>query len=281
MVRTPIIFFLAAALSGCGVHVGASGLDTSNLDGDDTGDGVGDTEDQTTCDGNPFTLRIDDVRMATQDEGFDLDGHETLSASDPIGCGKADGIGGVDNMLARLDPALNGLGVAIGPALVDAVRSGQVRIDITVAGLDDIVDDDCVRVDVTANGELVASGEEASVVGGVLSLRMEELPLNGTIDPGTGPIYADITARAVALELPLAGDPVAVEGGLLGAGLPWDEVNNEADIRAIVEANVIPSYFPLVEGIVLNMLDLQPPSGGEAAGCDALSAALVVDARTY
>ncbi|MBW2253762.1 MAG: hypothetical protein JRI25_04100, partial [Deltaproteobacteria bacterium] len=55
---------------------------------------------------------------------------------------------------------------------------------------------------------------------------------------------------------------------------------NDADIRAIVEANVLPSYFPLVEGIILGMLDLQPPGSADTASCDALSAALVIDART-
>jgi hypothetical protein len=280
MARTWIVFLFAAVLSGCGTTVGFSGPLPDALDTDEGDDEVTDEEEQTTCDGNPFTLRIDGVRIASPDEGFDLDRHETLDSSDPIGCGKADGIGGVDNMLAQLEPTLNDLGVAIGPALVEAVRNGQVRIDITVAGLDDIVDDDCVLVDVAANGEVVTTGEEGSVVGGVLSISMYELPLSGTIDPGTGPIYADITARAVELELPLAGDPITVHSGMLGAGLPWDEVNNEADIRAIVQANIEPSYFPLVEAIIMGMLDLQPSSGADTASCDALSAALVVDART-
>ncbi|MBW2258324.1 MAG: hypothetical protein JRI25_27515, partial [Deltaproteobacteria bacterium] len=82
MARTCIVFLLAAVLSGCGTVISASGLDTDGRDGDGDGDGdgVADEEEQTTCDGNPFTLRIDGVRMASPDEGFDLDDHETLTS---------------------------------------------------------------------------------------------------------------------------------------------------------------------------------------------------------
>jgi hypothetical protein len=248
--------------------------DSGNLGDDGLPEGEG------TCDGNAFTLRIDGLSVAASSTGFDLDGHDTQDTNDPVGCGKLDATGGVDNALAGLEATLTSYGFGIGGPLADAVSQGDVVIDITVAGYDGGETDDCVLVDITVNQEVVATSIESAVTGGVLDLQVPELPLQGEIDMGYGPMPVDITARAVKLALPLAGSPVSVTNGLMGAGLPWDEPANDADLRSLVEASVDPTWFPLVEGIMVQQLDLQPVGADASASCDAISAALVVDATS-
>ncbi|MBW2255159.1 MAG: hypothetical protein JRI25_11240 [Deltaproteobacteria bacterium] len=51
-------------------------------------------------------------------------------------------------------------------------------------------------------------------------------------------------------------------------------------MRSLVEASVDPMWFPAVEGLMLNQLDLQPPAAGGSGECDAISAALVVSATS-
>ncbi|MBW1881248.1 MAG: hypothetical protein JRI25_07955 [Deltaproteobacteria bacterium] len=244
--------------------------------GGDTDDGVG----EATCDGNAFTLRINGMSVATPTSGFDLDDHDTQSTDDSVGCGKVDGAGGVDNALSSLESSLSSFGLGIGGPLGDAVTAGDLVIDITVAGYDGGETDDCVLLDLDVNDEVVVTSVESSVTGGVLDVELTELPLQGEIDMGYGPMDVDITARAVVLSLPLAGSPVSVTNGLMGAGLPWDEPGNDKDMRSLVEANVGATMFPLVEGIMVDRLDLQPPGAASSADCDAISSALTVNATS-
>lgn len=254
--------------------VGLAVACTSNGQIDGDGDG------EATCDGNPFTLHIDDLAVAASSSGFDLDAHDTQATTDPVGCGKVDATGGVDNALSTLESTLASYDMGIGGPLADAVAAGDLVIDLTVAGYDGGETDECVLVDIAVNEESVATSLETQVTGGVLTLEIAELPLEGEVDMGNGPLPVDITARSVVFELPLAGEPVSVTNGLMGMGMPWDEPANEADLRSLVQASIVPTFFPLVEGIMLNQLDLQPPGAATSADCDAISAALTVGATS-
>jgi len=263
-VSLSLLAFLAACNSG-GIGI------------DDAGD-TGTDGPVTTCDGHPFTLQVTAAHLASDSDGFDIDAHDTTSTSDPIGCGQVDASGGIDNALAALAPSVASFGFDLDTALSDAVANGDVMLDFTISGYDGGPDDDCVLIDVAANDQTVTTSVQASISGNLLTASMPEIPLSGQVNAGGGPQQVDITLRNVTLELPLSGAPdnATVAGGMLGAGIPWDE-EGDNDLRGLVLAS-LPSYVPasVADNLIGQKLDLQPT--GSQGSCDALSSALVLDA---
>jgi len=90
---------LAAGIQGCG---GGKGDDTPG-DADSDTDTVEDSPDPYE---GPTEWVVDDLAIGDEDTGYDLDDHETTDRTDPIGCGKPDGAGGVDNQLGPLLEAI-------------------------------------------------------------------------------------------------------------------------------------------------------------------------------
>ena len=213
------------------------------------------------------------MTLADEGDGFDLDDHATTSSSDPIGCGKVDGSGGADNVLSSLQESLSSFGVDLEAMFADGIASGDLVLDYAVSGYHG-PDDAEVLLDVTSNGNLVATGVAGSVSGDVLSATIPEMPMTGA--SGTD---FEITTRNVQIRLPMIGAPDAAEvsGGMLGGGLLWDEAGDH-DLRSVVLAN-LPSFVSedTAESMVQeDVLDLQPT--GSTGDCDALSVALLVDA---
>jgi hypothetical protein len=230
-----------------------------------------------TCDGNPITFRVHTIDVAASTQGFDLDDHNTTVSSDEIGCGIVDGPDGIDNELFGLQNTISSYFDLAG-SIDESIESGAMVVEFTVRGYDGD-DDDCVLVDVTANGDSVAAGVEAEVVGGVLETEIEAFPLKGDFDVGGGQTVAlDITLRDVQATFPIGGDPLVIDQGILGGAIPWDDPTTEADLKTMILDSVGSTFFGIVEGLVLGMLDIQPPDAPETSNCDALSAALRVSA---
>jgi len=248
--------FVFAACSNSGT------LDTSD---------TADTSDTGEDPGSEFAMRVDGATLAEDGDGFDLDEHATTSTSDPVGCGKVDGSGGIDNELSGLQGTMSTFGFDLDAAFADAIAGGDLVIDITVSGYHGS-DDDVVLVDVTSNGEQVATNVQGSVADDVLTASLDLLPLSGEISGAT----FEVTARDVELSLPLSGAPasVSVSNGMLGGGLLWDE-SGDNDLRALVLANVPSSLAGIAESYAEGALDLQAAGTGD---CDAISAALILDA---
>lgn len=92
-----------------------------------------------------------DAMRGNSVEGFDLDGRVS-TAGDIDGCRQSDftdsrGVPGIDNQLARLLPVVDMMtGGAVDGLVQAAVNNGQLLIAITLEGVDDTVNDQCVSV---------------------------------------------------------------------------------------------------------------------------------------
>ncbi len=219
-----------------------------------------------------FSMRVTRAALAGEGEGFDLDGFDTRSSSDTVGCGKVDAEGGVDTALLGQRSALESFGFDLDASLRAAIRDGDLIIDLDVDGYQVGGASHTVSLDVSANGATVAVGVSAEVVGDVLFTTIDALPLNGEMDG----VAFQVTVRDVHLELPISGVPESprVSGGLLAGGLPWDEAGDD-DLRGLVLPLVPTAMQAFAESLVKGALDLQPDGSGP---CDAISATLSVDA---
>jgi hypothetical protein len=159
-----VVVGLSAAGCSCGSKSG-SGDDRIDVDaggdtdvdtdadtdtGSDTGTGTGSETDTGTLEGPPDTdFVMDSVLYGDDDDGFDLDGHDTESADDVVGCGHIDGPGGIDN---QLGPVMQDIDLLTGEnsegLLGDAIEDGILLMLFRLAGLDDRVNDDAVDVHV-------------------------------------------------------------------------------------------------------------------------------------
>lgn len=118
------------------------GTDTASETGSES-DTVSDTASD--CDG-PAEWVWDSMVVGDATTGFDLDDHETLDADDPIGCGKIDGAGGVDN---QMGPLLEDLAALVedydaNEALATAIADGTMLVLVRTIEPVALPDDDLV-----------------------------------------------------------------------------------------------------------------------------------------
>jgi len=225
-------------------------------------------------------------------DAFDLDGR-TSDEDDAAGCYHPDVVGlngeqGIDNAFANVLPALEVAGgAAIEPLIQNSINDGRLLLMIGLDGVDDRVDDDCVRLRISRGiGEPAVGGdglilpgqtfdpdpsrgesivECATIEGGVLrgspfSLRLE---LN-IFDE-----YIDLTMLDSVIELQLLPEYGYV--GRMGGGVDIQEVkDNVATLDGI--GDEIPA---LMETILDMNADLAPNDLGY---CTQLSVAFYFSA---
>lgn len=204
--------------------------------------------------------------------GFDLDDAWTRSPRDTVGCGKIDGVGGIDNQLVALLSALSELleGTDINTLIQEALADGTIEIVLEVSGYNGTGDDECVAINVIANGEQ-ANGAAIGgvVVGGTLSGSIPTLPLTIPFpgEEGADPIPVEIDVTQTLVSVPLEGGTgtiagaVAYQGNLRDALEPViGEISDSIDLATI-------------DGIINPQLDYDT-TGANAGTCDAVSLGL-------
>lgn len=239
------------------------------------GDEEGNEANTGTCDGNPVTFRVDGLALGASSLGFDLDGHETVSTNDPIGCGHVDASGGVDNGLIGLANSMSMFNINMNDNIAAAIESGNLVLEMTMAGYDGGAEDGCILIDLAANGETVATSIEGEVVGGAVVATLSELPITTELSGG---VTLELTLRNVQVEFPLEAENAGIRDGLLGGGVPYDDPNSTDDLKTAIEAYVPSNFLSLAQGLIEDSLDLQPSGAAETSDCDALSATLLIQA---
>lgn len=137
---------LLAGLVGCGEAPGSAVGDAGSARPPAACDSPG-RQRSVVLTGFLFT-RADPMRPTVVD-GFDLDGRVS-TAGDIEGCRQADytspaGTPGIDNQIARLLPVVDSMtGGALDGLIQAAVNNGQLLVAITLDGVDDLRNDDCV-----------------------------------------------------------------------------------------------------------------------------------------
>jgi hypothetical protein len=203
--------------------------------------------------------------------GFDLEGHDTTSSDDPVGCGQIDQSGGVDNALAQLLNLLADLApeeLAFNEKIAAAIAGGSISLAVEMKGYDG-PNDEFVVLSLSSGGKpvagaqglCVASNRDGSVRVGFpsLSLTIPDAYVDGM---NTYPLTIAMTDVLLEIADPWATTASAVIGGHvlwndgMGGGL-------YPDVHAIFDA--------LVGGIDLNaivgsILDLGPDGA-----CDSFS----------
>jgi hypothetical protein len=175
-----------------------------------------------------LTLRLHSLDVGTTaSTGYDLDGFDTRSVNDPVGCGILDGEGGVDNRLQ----ALVAIASTIAPQYdIQALLFGNdFELFLDVRGHED---GEWVRVDVRTESELLAE-DAPGLIGddGVLEIYVEGLALPVSTFAGK----FTLPLRLVRLRFQL--ESAEPEQGLLGGAMVWDD-GSENDLESIIQALV-------------------------------------------
>jgi hypothetical protein len=236
-----------------------------------------------------FARQLDDDTA----EGLNLDGYVT-EEGDVAGCFKGDFVGpngepGIDNQLATLLPLIEGfVGTENIDALLEgAIANGQLLIMVSLTGVDDVWQDDCVDVRVGAGlGAPFLDTEGSYVPYQTFAFDDEKPPselLNGRIVDGVvvaGPgklvlpvnildARFDLDLRSAGVSLRITDDPIG--GGLslkgvVGGGILVDDFNG-----IITSLNIGDDVMGAVVPLVAGLADL----GEDADGvCQRVSAAL-------
>ena len=236
----------------------------------------------------PTSLSPDDVA------GFDLDG---FAGGSDEGCGRDDYTNAlftdVDNQLATLRPAIEGFvaGIDINGEMASSIQNGELVLLMEVTGVDDLVDDACVGVNVYTgsileegvapepgvNGIGLAGGqtfltrsqtadvtvEDAIIDAGELHFQASEFPLDIITD--------DLTLSLNLANAKVRGDltETTMELGMIGGAMTLNAV-----LDAVVETVAripdlgVPINPSVIEGILNGLLDVSPD---EAGICQSLS----------
>lgn len=202
---------------------------------------------------------------ADANTGFDVDGFDTRSLNDPVGCGILDGEGGIDN---RLENLLS-IGTTFGFDLGSLLLGTSFDLLIEIRGYEG-VDGDWVRADILSGGEIIAENAPGRVDGGVVEIHFDELPLPAS--PASLGTFA-LPLRFVRVSFDI-DEPAATEA-LLGGAIVWDD-GTEEDLESLVQSLIerfAGTSFPVavVETIIVGNLDIALEGPGTA--CDAISLA--------
>jgi hypothetical protein len=183
----------------------------ADADADTDGDADGDTDADADADADAFVL--DSLAIGDLGDGMDLDDHVTADRDDPIGCGKADGPGGVDNQLGTLLDGIvagAGLDTDVDTLLADRIASGSLIHLLRIVGLDDAFQDPAVTT-LAYRGE-DADADPANNLGGSGVF----LVLSSSL---TDPLDVD-TARARFDDGTLAGGDLTASGTMFPVSIP-------------------------------------------------------------
>ncbi len=151
-----------------------TGTDTGTDSGTDTGP----------CDG-PDEWVMDDAAIGDETVGFDLDDHETVDRSDPVGCGKVDGEGGIDNQLGPLLEAMAGIlgDFDANTIIAEAIADGSMLLLVRTLDLDDPVVDDALDAHVFFGMD--ADGDLGNNFGGCGEFLIDPTSLESPPDEAT------------------------------------------------------------------------------------------------
>lgn len=204
------------------------------------------------------------------DTGFDLDGFDTRSVNDPIGCGLLDGEGGVDNRLQNL----NEIASTFGFDLASLLLGTEFDLSIEIRGYEGLPED-WVRADIYSGEGLVVENAPGLAVDGIVEIHFEELML--PVSPAFGGPIA-LPLRLVRLRFDL-DEPSSTEA-LLGGAIVWDDGTDE-DLESLVQLFIDllgdSSSFPVgvIRTLITSNLDIA--LGGLGAPCDAISLASILE----
>lgn len=285
---------------GCGA--GDDDDDTigdGDADADSDIDADGDADNDNPTDGMEMVFVADTLAIGEPTEGFDLDDHTTSDRDDPVGCGKVDGPGGVDNQLsplvagivdgAQLDAEPNAL-------LLENIQSGSLLLlsrllDVDDGSTDPLVPlyfyigqdgDEDIGNNLTGDGEFLVS--PSSLDGATLEdavIRFDDGRLSDSMF-GTPPSLFRITVPldSDGLELDLAIQQAQVtfhysESGLT-QGIVGGYVSNEAILAALQNLDLGDVVIPvqLIRTVLAAQADIDAiPEGPTATACTAKTVA--------
>jgi hypothetical protein len=269
----------------------------SDSGGTDTDESFDGSAIPTSCDApdRQTMAMVNVLRFAREGEGgrvpgIDLD-QRVSDNRDAQGCFQADatspdGTPGVDAAFSTLLPALEAVGGdAIEGLVQSAINMGELLLAIEVTGLDDPLNDDCVQVRISRGAGVPSLGTDGLLLAGQTYERDAEGPVSlitgATIRDGVleaGPfelalplqvfdrfILFNVRQARLKVQVTQGGDWV----GVMGGAVLISEIEQVArDAGETVSA--------VLQTIVGQAADLQP---NEAGVCQALSVALVFDAR--
>lgn len=236
-------------------------------------------------------VRVDAMR-ANVAEGFDLDGHVSATG-DPVGCRHADftapdGTPGVDNQVARLLPVVDSMtGGAFDGLIQSAVNNGQLLVAVTLEGVDDARDDDCVTlVFQRVQGMPLVGADMRLDPGQTFDLMRDEAVTRaparirgGVVEAGPFTLPLPVAALDARFTLNLYDARVRAtlrdDGGLagvIGAGISAREFGDTISRYGIGEGLQMS-----IGGALRLFADLAPDEAGGA--CTQVSAGVRFDAR--
>jgi len=217
-------------------------------------------------------------------DGFDLDGL-TSTAAGSDGCGRADFTGpdgreGIDNAFGEVIPALENTEFVAAEALInDTIRTGELMLLVSMADVDDPMDDDCVELSIgRATGEPML-GTDGTFLAGQTMTRDDSFsgvtfadlsveagsvqgrPLTTTIPVQVLNAALEFTVLDGALRLDQHGDGFA--SGVFGGGI------DIATVLAVAqEEGIEQEVGDILESVLYLVADLAPGPDGE---CEQLS----------
>jgi hypothetical protein len=214
-------------------------------------------------------FRVDSLDLGTDaDTGFDLDGFDTRSLSDPVGCGIIDGEGGVDNRLQNLVS----IGETFGFSIDSLLLGDTIELFLEIRGYEGL-DYDWVRADIISDGVIIAENAPGLVQDGIVEIWFDELGLPAS--PAIGGTFT-LPLRLVRLRFDI--DAPEATQALLGGAIVWDD-GTDTDLQSLVQTfiDAVGDSFPVgvVQTIIVSNLDIA--LGGPGTPCDAISLASFVD----
>lgn len=241
---------LSFAAVGCGGGddddaVGDGDADADG-DGDIDGDADGDADNDNPDDGAEAVFVADTLAIGETNQGFDLDDHTTTDRDDPVGCGKVDGPGGIDNQLSPLVQGIvEGAGLDQDPnaLLLEQIQSGSLLL---LARMVD-VDNDTIDPLVPLYFYLADDADDPADVANNLTGDGHFLVTPGSLGAGGTLEDANIAFEDGRLRAGMFDTPPSI----FRLTVPLDAEGLELDL-AIEKAQVVFHYSAdgLTEGIV-------------------------------
>lgn len=224
-------------------------------------------------------------------EGFDVDdrvGPDPASACRQRDYRDAEGRTGIDNQLTVLVPALEmqvGEGTLQG-LLQSAINNGQLLIAITLDGVDDLRNDDCVAVTVQTLTGMPLLGTDGFLLDGQTLDRSPDSPdtryegariVDGVVETGPFDFPLPVAILDARFVLDLHGARIRARihedgsmTGVIGGG-----IDNEQILEITSGLNIPPELMDMVASFVALIADLAPDADGH---CGRFSAAITFDA---
>ncbi|MDQ3031283.1 MAG: hypothetical protein M3Y87_02625 [Myxococcota bacterium] len=237
------------------------------------------------------SLRFEVAHMGIS-EGFDLDGANG-APPEASGCRARDfrdpeGREGIDNQLTAVVPAIEGM---VGEGTLDgllqgAINSGQLLMAITIEGIDDLENDDCVAVSlrpligtplVGTDGRLL-DGQTLDIAPEAQISRYEGAVLrDGVVETGPFEIALPVSVLDARFVIDLRGARIRARIGPDGSlrGVLAGAIANEQIIDiALTLGNLTSDLRMQVTTLVQLIADLEPVDGR----CTAFSASFPFEA---